>query len=577
MRHTEQWLENIPLPVVVTNHDGVIRRYNFRFAQLFAKKADGINIQELFDQWTSYEHNIISAQLEGKPYALNCNECEDDGQASLFYVVNDGAYIQKVQQKIHELSQVNQELDAIIEDSFDVIYITDGEGNTLKVNSAIETCTGFSKENFIEKNVRTLVKDGYLKDSVTLKVLEQKQTVTILTVNNAGKERLSTGKPIFNEEGEIVRVVTNARNFSELDEVYQELRKALELNNYYKKELEKLKSKNRRDPDAIIKSADMLEIFDLGERISEVDATVLVLGETGVGKDVLAKHIHRSGRRYENGKFVKINCGAIPHDLLESELFGYEAGAFTGAKRTGKQGMFELANNGTLFLDEVGDLPLTLQVKLLRVLQEKSIQRVGGTKMIDVDVRLIAATNRNLKQMVKEGEFREDLFYRLNVIPIHIPPLRERKEDILPLVYHFLHTLNTKYLMKKEFDRGLKEFFYNYNWPGNVRELSNLVERLILMATEDVVTVKHLPAEYGQQEYSEQEYGQPIHDQKEYDLKGEYEKEMTLKEAKEIAERKVLIAAVQRYGSTYEIAHKLRTSQTTIVRKLKQYKLHANQ
>ncbi|ASN06838.1 sigma-54 interaction domain-containing protein [Virgibacillus necropolis] len=572
MSNALKWLENIPLTVAVTNHDGVIKQYNSLFARLSAKTAFGINIQEFFDQWTVCENNFISAQLEGNTYALQCNEWGDQGESSFFYVVNDGVYIQQMQRNINQLSQVNEELDAIIEGSYDVIYITDGKGNTLKANSAIEKLTGFPKECFVGKNVRALVKDGYLKDSVTLKVLEQKKIVTILTVSNAGHERLTTGKPIFNEEGEIERVITNSRDFTELDEAYRELRKALELNEYYKKELEKLKSNKHRDPDVIMESANMLEVYDLAERISEVDATVLVLGETGVGKDVLARHIHRSGQRSESGKFVKINCGAIPHDLLESELFGYESGAFTGAKRTGKLGMFEIAHNGTLFLDEVGDLPLALQVKLLHVLQEKKIQRVGGTKTIDVDIRLIAATNRDLKQMVKQGEFREDLFYRLNLIPIHIPPLRERKEDILPLVYHVLRAVNTKYGMTKEFDRGIKEFFYNYEWPGNVRELSNLVERLILTVAENIVTVKHLPTEYGHQEYSEPEYDQP-----ENDREDEYEKEMTLKEAKEIAERKILAVAIQKYSSTYEMAQQLKTSQTTIVRKLKQYKLQVHQ
>ena len=209
----------------------------------------------------------------------------------------------------------------------------------------------------------------------------------------------------------------------------------------------------------------MQSIYDTAKRIANVSATVLTLGETEVGKDVLAKYIFNESERSRNGKYIKVNCGAIPANLLESELFGYAGGAFTGANKNGKPGMFEMADKGVLFLDEIGEMPLDLQVKLLRVIQEREIQRVGGTSTKKIDVRLIAATNRNLKVMVQEGKFREDLYYRLNVIPIAIPPLRERKEEIYSFIKIFLNDINVKYGMKKELDAELTAFFYRHQSP----------------------------------------------------------------------------------------------------------------
>jgi TyrR family helix-turn-helix protein len=301
--------------------------------------------------------------------------------------------------------------------------------------------------------------------------------------------------------------------------------------------LERLKTQSRQDPDVIIASQAMKDIFEMAERIASVDATVLLLGETGVGKDVLARHIYLTGDRYDRGDFIKINCGAIPSELLESELFGYEGGAFTGASKSGKAGMFELANQGILFLDEIGEMPLSLQVKLLRV----------------------------LKEMVKQGKFREDLFYRLHVVPIHIPPLRERRDDILPFVQSFLNQANYKYHIAKDFDRELREFFFYYDWPGNVREVSNLVERLVLTVPTKRVTYDDLPHEYrGGSATTKQTSSAPDVPPPRFE---------TLKEATERAEREVLARAVKTYTSTYQIARALETSQATIVRKLRRYGL----
>ncbi|NGQ95810.1 sigma 54-interacting transcriptional regulator [Brevibacillus sp. SYP-B805] len=551
------WVEAVPFPVIVTDTTGIIQCHNAMFAKTFQPFAAKENIRNLFQQWEERGNHLLSIEFQGAPYLLLYHPIVNEGQDMVVYVAADGSHIKLLQQKITELDKLNRELDAIIENSYDAIYITDNQGTTLKTNSAIERITGIPKEYYIGKNTRDLMQRGILKESVTFKVLEQRRPVTVVQSNFAGKETLMTGTPVFNEEGEIEKVVTNIRDLSELNQLCHELNKALELNDQYRKELEKLKTKACRDPDVIVESRRMREIYDMADRIADFDATVLILGETGVGKDLLARHIYRASSRFGKGEFVKVNCGAIPHNLLETELFGYEAGAFTGASRSGKPGLFELAHEGVLFLDEVGELPLALQVKLLRVLQDKQVQRVGGTRPKSVDVRLIAATNRNLKEMVQKGTFREDLYYRLNVIPIAIPPLRERREDILPLVQYFLKHFQEKYQIDREFSRELKEFFYQYHWPGNVRELSNLVERLVLIVPATCITLDDLPSEYRQKEE------QPLSTAK---IK-------SLKEAIESAEREMLTIAVEKFNSTYKIAEELGTSQATIVRKLKKYRL----
>ncbi len=245
--------------------------------------------------------------------------------------------------------------------------------------------------------------------------------------------------------------------------------------------------------DIIGSSNSMKEIFDTIKKVAPTTTTILITGETGTGKELIANAIHRGGPR-RNSPFIKINCAAISENLIESELFGYERGAFTGAVSR-KPGRFELAHKGTLFLDEIGDIPRELQVKLLRVIQDQEFERVGGLRTIKVDVRLVTATNRNLLQDVKEGRFRDDLFYRLNVVPVHLPPIRERKEDINSLTDYFVDKFNKKLNRNINIDPGVRELFLNYGWPGNIRELENLVERLVLMATEDTVVPEDIPPE----------------------------------------------------------------------------------
>lgn len=550
-------IDNLPFLYFKTLENDEIIQINQLLKRSFTKNILHQKITEVFDEWhIRGEGKIIQAKIEAK----SCIFFKMDLETNL--IVYFGVFSNEFEQifaEISELKRVNRQLDAIIENSYDGIYITDKNGRTIKTNSAIERITNIPKEYYLNKKTDDLVKRGILKDSVTHKVIEKKRTVSLVQLNYCGRETLLTGNPVFNENGEIESVVTNIRDLSELNELQAALRKANELNKSYQKEINRLKGNFMfSDKHTIVQSESMKLIYETASRIVDTDATVLILGETGVGKDVLANYIYSRSERGRTGKFIKVNCGAIPPDLLESELFGYEAGAFTGANKKGKPGMFEMADKGVLFLDEIGEMPLNLQVKLLRVIQEKEIIRIGGTTMKKVDVRFIAATNRNLKMMVKEGTFREDLFYRLNVVPISIPPLRERKEEILPLANLYLGKINQKYGTMKQLTPELKSFLYYYNWSGNVRELANLLERLTLLNQDDFLGVEHLPAEYRNTPAEKLPEREAI---------------MPLKDATELTEERLLSLAARKYKTTYEIADVLKTSQPTVVRKLKKYNI----
>lgn len=448
------------------------------------------------------------------------------------------------------------DLDAVIESSYDGIYITDGDANTIKVNKAYENITGLKREDMIGKNMRKLVRDGVISNSATLEVLRTKKPITIDQSFKTGKKALVSGSPIFNESGQITMVVTNVRDVTQLYELNEQLAKHRELSQKYHSEIEAMRSQLLNSTDIIAEDKSMLNTLRMAKRVANVDTTVLLLGETGVGKEEVAKYIHKNSKRSKK-QFIKINCGAIPANLIESELFGYEKGAFTGANKEGKMGLFEISDGGTIFLDEIGELPLDMQVKLLRVLQEREIERIGSVKPIKIDVRVIAATNRNLEDMVTKKIFRQDLYYRLNVVPIVIPPLRDRKGDIAPLVQHFLEILNKKYELNKSFTKSSMHCFAEYNWPGNVRELKNVVERVVIMSSSDKILESELPIQ-----------------NKLGILDGELKNckdDVNLKEMIEKVEFKFINNAFERYGNVRDAAKSLGIDASTLVRKRKKY------
>lgn len=551
-------IESIPYPSMVVDEEGRLLAFNKLFKEEFSVTVQyEIKIDTLFDDWVEEPNSIIIAANLGQKDYMFVKETTQRSKSSLYFCLETSELL-KMKNQIKELEKLNRELSTIFENSYDGIYITDPEGVTLKTNAAIERITGIPKEYYIGKKVDDLIKRGILKNSVTNRVIKQRSTVSVVQENFSGNEILITGNPVFNEHGDIEKIVTNIRDLSDLNELQAELKKANEANEKFKREIDRLEQRNNSVEGVVVNNERMKIIYDMVDRIADVDATLLILGETGVGKDVFANYLYKRSSRSREGQFIKVNCGAIPPDLLESELFGYESGAFTGANRKGKPGMFELADNGVLFLDEVGELPLKLQVKLLGVLQDKQFQRIGGVTPKKVNVRVIAATNRNLKEMVSQGSFREDLYYRLSVIPVIIPPLKERSDDILPLVQMFLNKFNERYQLNKEFEPKLNDFFFTYDWPGNIRELSNLIERLVIITENKLIRMKDLPHEYKSTTKLE-----PL----------TLPKLVSLKEAVEMTEEQVLLLALEKYNNTYEIAEALDTSQPTIVRKLKKYNL----
>ena len=450
-----------------------------------------------------------------------------------------------VARMVAEKERVLMDLKDVFEYAFDEIFVTDEQGIVVRVNSTCERHYQLAAEELVGKHVKELQKDGIFYPSATLEVIEKKRPIELVQTTKSGEYLHVRTRPVFDDEGNLRRVISYSRDLTEL---YQLRQKVEEMDNQlktYKKEIRE----TYEHEGLIFKSLAMQKIVDTIKKVSVVDSTVLVLGETGVGKSRLVRHLHEvSHRKHES--FYEINCAALPTNLIESELFGYSGGSFTGANREGKKGLLESAHKGTLFLDEIGEMPLEIQAKLLQVLQEKTFRPIGGRELKKVDVRIVAATNRDLSEMVKQGTFRKDLYYRLNVIPIAIPPLRERTEDILPLIYHYLQHFNKKYGRDVKLAPSTLQMFVGYPWEGNNREIENVIERIVI-TVDDVVTVEDLPL--SMQEAAVEQSGQSLY------------------KMLEEVERNIILKAYKTYGSSYKVAEFLQISQSAATRKIKKF------
>ncbi|MGK8425566.1 sigma-54 interaction domain-containing protein [Bacillus cereus group sp. MYBK15-3] len=446
---------------------------------------------------------------------------------------------------VAEKERVLMDLKDVFEYAFDEIFVTDEQGIVVRVNSTCERHYQLAAEELVGKHVKELQKDGIFYPSATLEVIEKKRPIELVQTTKSGEYLHVRTRPVFDDEGNLRRVISYSRDLTEL---YQLRQKVEEMDNQlktYKKELRE----TYEHEGLIFKSLAMQKIVDTIKKVSVVDSTVLVLGETGVGKSRLVRHLHEVSHR-KNESFYEINCAALPTNLIESELFGYSGGSFTGANREGKKGLLESAHKGTLFLDEIGEMPIEIQAKLLQVLQEKTFRPIGGRELKKVDVRIVAATNRDLSMMVKQGTFRKDLYYRLNVIPIAIPPLRERTEDILPLIYHYLQQFNKKYGRDVKLAPSTLQMFVGYSWEGNNREIENVIERIVI-TVDDVVTVEDLPL--SMQEAAVEQSGQSLY------------------KMLEEVERNIILKAYKTYGSSYKVAEFLQISQSAATRKIKKF------
>lgn len=441
----------------------------------------------------------------------------------------------------------------ILEASFDGIMVTDGEGKCIFSNTAYTKNTGIQPEDIIGHNMSELVNPVWMKQSIALEVLEKKCSVSMEHDTQNGKHIIVTGTPIFDESRNITKVVVNTRDLSEIYHLKAKLSEAQAMERLYLERLGISAESASHNSETVVVNKRMKDMYDVAKRVSTYNTTVLITGESGTGKELVARYIHEQDVTRKKQPFIVINCGAIPDNLLESELFGYEEGSFTGALKGGKKGLFEEADTGTLFLDEIGEMELALQVKLLRVLESRKVMRIGSSKEKAIDIRVIAATNRDLEKEVREGKFREDLYYRLNVVALNVLPLRERKDEILPLATEFVKGFNSLYGQNKKITYDLIRALEKHDWPGNIRELKNVIESMVVVSKGDYLRSFDLPWFRGLEERRDEE--------------------ISLKDAVEDFEKRFLEEAKERYKTTEAMGKALKVNQSTISRKMRKYNI----
>jgi len=560
--------------IMVIDETGTIVVYNQSAGKALKRKPEiviGKHIDEVSPEtWPDFKRILetgipqIGRKVTIGDSTIVANRTPIKSNGKIFGVLSifqESFEYEKIITELEGYKRINKELDAIINSSYDGLYVTDGKANTLRVNKAYERISGLKAKDVVGHNMHELVEKGFFNQSVTLEVLKTGKPVTIMQDILGGKKAMVTGNPIFNENGtEIILVLTNVRDITELDSLRKQLEDSRQISERYLSELKELRLHTLKNHHFVVKSEKMENIVHTALKVSEVDTSILITGETGVGKGLLAKIIHNNSHRSEK-PFLKINCGAIPETLLESELFGYKRGAFTGARTDGKPGLFEVADGGTVFLDEISEMPLQLQVKLLDVLEDRQVTRLGSAKPLNVDVRIIAATNMDLKKMVDQKRFREDLFYRLMVVPIHIPPLRERKEDIFPLINFFLEKFNRSLKKNKRILRDALDLLMLYNYPGNIRELQNITERLVVMSESDLIGMKDIPLYLLDKESA-------------YQLPQNYKMTLNLNRFLRNIEASLIKDAIKQYGTTYKAAKYLGINQSTVVRKMHKYSIN---
>ena len=566
----ERILKQSPNGIIFTDCHFFIRYLNDAVERLTDVKKEiavGRCFFDIFPQMkqfheTLHEDRINRITINDRNICVRNFENLDEtgeGQGNRVFIMHDYYEDLALATELKKTEQFMEELQEIIEGSFDGILVTDGEANVLLVNQSYVRNTDIQKEELIGHNMKELINPIWMKNSVALLAIEQRQSVSLHHTTKHGKNIMVTGTPIFDKESNIKKVVINSRDISEIYELREELSKAKEMERiYFEQNSETDDELNQgKRKDNVVVDLKMKEIFSLAKKISNFNTTVLITGESGVGKEVVANYIHNGNALKKDMPFVGINCGAIPENLLESELFGYMEGAFTGASKGGKAGLFEAANGGTLFLDEIGEMSLNLQVKLLRALETRTITRLGASTPIPVDIRVIAATNADLAEKVAAGSFRGDLFYRLNVVSIKIPPLRERVADIAPLALKFIHKFNRQYGQNKKFTYEVMKELENYSWPGSIRQLKNVIENMVIVSNNEYLQLNDLP--WIENNTTPEELKR--------------EAGLSLQDSLDQYELQILINAKQKYGSSRKIAEALKVDQSTVVRKLKKYHL----
>ena len=545
--------KDCPCPVILLGAEGLPQRLNLSAISLLAR-IDGsqspqkiaselvvlLNEERFFrvlhshsgevrfrEQWLSVEFHAIRS---------------DYG----FLVLRESGIEGDLKKQLQDLRVLNSELNEIVELSADGLVCVDQAGVILRLNHAYEKILGIDGSQFLGKPARLLVEGGHLNKLVSPLVIAEKKPQTVFSrINN--KDVLISGHPVFHENGEVARVVANIRDLTELNRLKDEVSRFQELANRYELEIHHLRAQ-ALESEIIGHSEGTRKMIAIAQQASRVDSTVLIYGETGTGKEILVKAIHKTSKQ-NKGPFIAVNCSTIPESLMESELFGYEAGTFTGSDRKGKIGLFEAADGGTIFLDEISDMPLAMQAKLLRIIQERKVRRIGSSVAREIEVRLIAASNKRLVQCIEEGTFRADLFYRLNIINIDIPPLRSRKVDIPLLAKKFLDNFNEKFGCNKSLTKEDMDKLLSYDWPGNIRELRNVIERFVVL--DSAINIER------------------VIDVQDCSWRSEEEPTITcLKSYLRDLETEIVRKTYQRCLSTRKTADSLNISQSTVVRKL---------
>lgn len=551
--------------IAIIDRQGIILVYNQGAKRIFGDSDQspvGRHFSEVRPEtWPDLKEILETGRSQiGKRLVLpqatiiaNRNPIVANGEVvGVISVFQDISEYEAIISELQGYKELHRELEAIFESSQDGLYITDGMANTIRVNSAYERITGLSRKDLVGRNMQDLVNEKVFDHSVTLEVREKGAPVTLMQSIKGDKQVMVTGTPIFDEDNQIALVVTNVRDMTLLNDLRAQLNESRRLSSrFYQSLLEQEKFEHALQ-DMVVKSNAMTQVVQKAVKVAGVHTSVLLQGESGVGKSMLARIIHFMSRRKER-PFVKISCGTIPDSLMESELFGYSKGAFTGAAREGKAGLIETADTGTIFLDEVGELTPPMQVKLLQVIEEKTFTRVGSTRSTSVDVRIIAATNRDLLDLAQKGLFREDLYYRLNVIPIFIPPLRQRREDVRVLALNTLEKLNSTMGLNKRIEPEALDRLMRYDYPGNVRELINIVERMVIMSEGEQISLADLPGELKE---VDQTFPDPL------------DEGVTLNAAVSALEARMIEGALRRHATLAETAGALGVHPTTLWRKM---------
>jgi PAS domain S-box-containing protein len=482
--------------VIVTDRHGMIthiNRYSEKVLNIDANKHVGQHIIYTLPLTGSVVHKcltsgeaILGHHVLGKETKLVLNVAPIIREEQLVGAVCNFQQLHIFEasaKKLESYKKLNRQLETIFNASSDGIWVCDGNGAVISLNRASEVLNGIRAQDVIGQHVDDLKKNKLFDQSVTTKVLQSGKQQTIMQyIAKTGKYLLSTGTPVYDDDGNIILVVVNERDMTELNSLRKKIEQGEQLTERYRDELAEFSLLELARKEIIAESSKMRHLLLMARKLSRINTSnILILGESGTGKGLLAKLIHKNSLRCKN-PFVEINCAALPENLLEAELFGYEKGAFTGASDKGKIGLFELAQGGTLFLDEIGDMPHSLQAKLLKYLDDNEIRRIGGTESIKVECSTIAATNQDLGALVKKKKFREDLYYRLKSFILELPPLRERTEDIIALVRFFLNKFNQKYNRAKKIQSNALRVLQRYSFPGNIRELRNIIENAVVMS-----------------------------------------------------------------------------------------------